>query len=213
MVQNSPSAWKNNSLRQLTLAAVVAALYVVLTLPFAAFSYGPLQMRLSETLTVLPAMFPATAPGLWVGCFIANFLNPDNLGPIDIFVGSAVTLIAGLATANIAQPFRREVLERLYQAHIAKTAEERDSALRSRQKGINLNLLLALLPPVLLNALVVGYYVARLTFGGGGESLTYYTLFTMASIFASQAIIIYLVGLPLLLYLVRNRRVLNMLGK
>lgn len=211
MAANSPSVWKKSSLQHLTLAAVIAALYVVLTLPFAAFAFGPLQLRLSEALTVLPALFPFTAPGLFVGCFIANFLNPDNLGPIDLFVGSAVTLIAALATAQIAQPYRRDVQERLKQMTSRGTAPIGKELLRGDRKVISLSLLLSLLPPVLLNAIIVGFYVARLTYSGGGQSLTHYTLFTMASFTASQALVIYLIGLPLLFYLCRQRRILNFL--
>ena len=76
-------------------SGVIAALYVVLTLPMAQFAYGPIQFRLAEVLTVLPAFSFGGIPGITIGCFLANLLNPGNLGPIDIFGGTIATLIAG----------------------------------------------------------------------------------------------------------------------
>jgi len=61
--------------------------------------YGQLQIRFSEALTVLPYLFPATVPGLFVGCLIANLLSPYGL--VDIVCGSAATLIAALWTARV----------------------------------------------------------------------------------------------------------------
>lgn len=54
-------------------AALIAALYFVLTAFLPAISYGPLQIRISEALTLLPALMPVSATiGLFVGCFLAN---------------------------------------------------------------------------------------------------------------------------------------------
>lgn len=88
-------------IRQLTLAAAVAALYAVLSYFAGIFgvAYGPIQCRFSEALCVLPFLFPGTAPGLFVGCLIANLLSP--YGPIDIICGSAATLIAAFWTAHV----------------------------------------------------------------------------------------------------------------
>ena len=55
--------------------AIIAALYVVITFVFAPISFGPLQIRISEILTVLPFFSPAAVPGLFVGCLIANVLG------------------------------------------------------------------------------------------------------------------------------------------
>ncbi len=50
-------------------AAVIAALYAAVTLLLAPFAYGPvMQVRVSEALTVLPALTPAAIPGLFIGC-------------------------------------------------------------------------------------------------------------------------------------------------
>ena len=90
---------RTSTTRDLTLAAVVAALYAALTLLFPGQSYGYTQLRLSEALTVLPFLFPATAPGLAVGCLIANLLSP--YGPIDVICGTAATAIAAFLTAKM----------------------------------------------------------------------------------------------------------------
>jgi len=80
--------------KELTLAAVVAALYAALTMALPAFS--PIQLRVSEALTVLPFLFPVTAPGLTVGCLVANLLSP--YGPVDVVCGTAATAIAAFLT-------------------------------------------------------------------------------------------------------------------
>ena len=90
-----------NSTKKLVLSAVVAALYAALSYFSGIFglAYGPFQCRLSEALCVLPFLFPWTAPGLFVGCLIANLLSP--YGPVDIICGSLATLIAAFATAKM----------------------------------------------------------------------------------------------------------------
>jgi uncharacterized membrane protein len=88
---------------QITQAAVVTAAYVLLTLPFAQFAFGPIQFRLAEAMTVLPVLFPAAVPGLFLGWLLSNLFNPNSLGPIDIVFGSLATLAAALATWRIAR--------------------------------------------------------------------------------------------------------------
>ncbi|MCT4621035.1 MAG: QueT transporter family protein [Marinisporobacter sp.] len=73
-------------------AALIGAIYVVFTILFAPYSYGPIQVRISEALTVLPMFTPAAIPGLYVGCIVANIYGGG--GMIDIVFGSLATLIA-----------------------------------------------------------------------------------------------------------------------
>ncbi|MGE5632678.1 MAG: QueT transporter family protein [Caulobacteraceae bacterium] len=73
-------------------AAFIAAVYAVLTIAFAPLSYGQVQIRFSEALTILPFFTSAAIPGLAVGCLIANILGPG--GVIDIVFGTLATLIA-----------------------------------------------------------------------------------------------------------------------
>lgn len=87
------------STRDLTLAAVIAAAYAALTMLFPGASYGYTQLRLSEALTVLPFLFPAAAPGLAVGCLIANLLSPYGL--IDVVCGTAASALAAFLTMKM----------------------------------------------------------------------------------------------------------------
>ena len=71
-------------------AAVIAALYAVLTLLLAPVSFGIVQVRLSEVLCILSLFTPAAVPGLTAGCFIANFIGGSGLA--DAVLGSLATL-------------------------------------------------------------------------------------------------------------------------
>ena len=77
-------------------AAVIAALYVVLTYVFSAFASGVIQVRVSEALTILPAFTPAAIPGLVIGCLLSNTLTGCVL--LDIIFGSVATLIGELGS-------------------------------------------------------------------------------------------------------------------
>jgi uncharacterized membrane protein len=71
----------------------------VLTIILAPISYGAVQVRISEVLTLLPFYLGGwSAIGLWIGCMIANTFG--GLGLIDIIGGSLLTLIAGLLSAR-----------------------------------------------------------------------------------------------------------------
>lgn len=89
------------SVRDLTLAAVVAALYAVLGYfgDLFGLTFGAVQIRFAEALTVLPFLFPATAPGLAIGCLLTNLLSP--YGPVDIIFGTLATAIAAGLTMKM----------------------------------------------------------------------------------------------------------------
>ena len=72
-------------------AAVIGTLYALLTLILSPFSYGVMQVRFSEALTVLALYTPAAIPGLTVGCFFANFLGSNGI--VDAVIGSLATLL------------------------------------------------------------------------------------------------------------------------
>ena len=86
-------------MRSLAVSGLVAAVYAVVTLLFAPISYGQIQVRISEALTVLPYIMPQAVPGLFIGCFIANFIG--GFGVLDVILGSSATLIAALLTARM----------------------------------------------------------------------------------------------------------------
>lgn len=98
--------------------AAIAAIYFAITIAFAPFSYGPVQIRVSEALTVLPFFMPLSVPGLFIGCLIANIYG--GYGLLDIVFGSLATLLAAYLTRKMP------------------------------------HWLLAPLPPVLVNAVVIG---------------------------------------------------------
>lgn len=89
----------------LTVAAVIAALYAVLGYFGSVFSltFGPVQIRFAEALTVLPFLFPAAAPGLAIGCLITNLVSP--YGVLDMAVGTLATALAAWMTARVKKPW------------------------------------------------------------------------------------------------------------
>lgn len=80
----------------ITQGALIAALYVVLTLLSNVFGLasGVIQFRLSEALCVLAAFTPAAIPGLAVGCFVSNMLTGCMIW--DVILGSIATLIGAV---------------------------------------------------------------------------------------------------------------------
>lgn len=84
------------NVRSIAGAAVIGALYAVLTIALAPISYGAVQFRLSEALCVLPYFLPSSVWGLFVGCAVANLITGNVL---DIVFGSLATLLAALCTA------------------------------------------------------------------------------------------------------------------
>lgn len=88
----------NKKIRYLTEAAIVAALYVVLTLFSKPLTFGFVEVRFSEALCVLPFLMPNSVWGLFIGCFIANIFNGSI---IDILVGSLATLIGAYLASKI----------------------------------------------------------------------------------------------------------------
>lgn len=79
-------------------AALIAAVYVVLTYFISAFhlASGAIQVRISEALTILPYFTPAAIPGLWIGCFLSNLIT--GCMPLDVLFGSLATLIGAVGT-------------------------------------------------------------------------------------------------------------------
>ena len=88
-----------NKTRYMTYAAVIAALYVVLTYLSALFGLSGqnlVQVRLSEALCILPYFTPAAVPGVTVGCLVANLSTGAHA--LDILFGTLATLLGALGT-------------------------------------------------------------------------------------------------------------------
>lgn len=108
-------------------AAAVAALYIVLTMFMPALTYGPLQFRIGEALTVLPIIFPETVVGITAGCLIANVFSPYMW--YDMLFGTLATLAAALLTCLIG--------------------------IKMKKKNIWIRGLAGAVPPIVLNALIL----------------------------------------------------------
>ena len=143
---------------------MIAAIYVVLNIIFASISYGPVQVRIAEALTVLPFIDPSAIIGLFVGCILANILGP--VGMVDIIGGSFCTLVAAYLTSKTKNPK------------------------------------LAPLPPVLINAFGVSIYLHLLF------DLPYWI--TVLYIGIGEVIACYILGYPLLILLIKNKKRLGL---
>ncbi len=82
-----------------TQAAIIAALYVVLIVVFKPISYGVIQVRFAEILTVLPFFTPAAIPGVTIGCLLSGILTGASIP--DIIFGSMATLIGAIVSYRI----------------------------------------------------------------------------------------------------------------
>ena len=83
----------------LTEAAVIAAIYTVLVLAFQPISFGPIQFRIAEALTILPYFTPAAIPGVTIGCFLSAILSGADI--LDMVFGSLATLIAAILSYQL----------------------------------------------------------------------------------------------------------------
>lgn len=179
----------HHSLITLAQGAVFAALYFIAAMLTAPIAFGIIQFRISEALTALPILFPGAVPGVFVGCFLSNLLNPLNLGVIDIVCGSLATGGAAVATYFLGKAYRR----RLFSVVRGDKAARPPSMFQR---------LYPLAPPVVLNALVVGLYLPYLL--QEGTVTLGVVLLSMLSIFVSQTVAVYGLGLPFLMALERT---------
>jgi len=111
---------KGMSVKFITQAAVIAAIYVVLVVIFNYISFGPVQFRIAEALTILPYFTPAAIPGLFVGCIIANILGGAIVW--DVVFGS----IATLKSINGLHQFHQLLLtQSLYHSYLSLLTAQR----------------------------------------------------------------------------------------
>ena len=157
---------RNHQIRKLTQNALIASCYTVLSLVLAPISFGVAQIRVAEALTLLPAISPRSIWGVTLGCALTNFIGmtmgANLLGFADVFIGAFATLIAALLTIKLR---------------------------KYRFKGIPV---LASIPPILVNAVIIG---AELCFvmTGGFEMMP--LLGFMASIAVGQFVSCTVIGL------------------
>lgn len=147
-----------SKIRVLAVQGMLAAVYTALALLLQPISFGPLQCRISEALTVLPFLFPSTTAGLTLGCLLSNLLGGS--AALDIVAGPLATLAAGLLTARMPNKW------------------------------------LAPLPPVLVNAVVVGAVLTLTTVPLSGFLPTFWIY--AGEVGLGQLGACYVLGLPLL---------------
>ncbi|SEP09686.1 QueT transporter family protein [Propionispora vibrioides] len=138
--------------KKLMKAAVIAAIYVVLSVVFQPISYGVIQFRIAEALTVLPILYAESVWGLFVGCLLANMIG--GAGVMDVVFGSLATLAAAWLTRRFKDSKAAYVF------------------------------------PVIINAVVVGAYLAYLF------AMPYWSVF--GSVFIGEAVVIGTLGVILI---------------
>ena len=125
--------------RRLAASGLIAAMYAVLSLSLPALSFGPMQCRVSEALTVLAALMPEAIPGLAVGCLVTNLVGVGTganiAGAWDVLFGTAATLAAAL----LSYAFRAVRIGRVPW--------------------------LSLIPPIVVNAVVIGLELTLAVYG------------------------------------------------
>ena len=156
---------------KLAFAAVVGALYAILTMVLAPISYGPLQFRISEALCVLSYFTPAAAWGLFIGCAIANTLSAAGLP--DVIFGSLATLIACLGMSAVGKHMK--------------------DSLKSR--------LLACFLPVIVNAVIVGAMLSYAYIGLSPLEHPGAFAVCAGEVALGELPVMYLFGLPLMSWL------------
>ncbi len=166
---------RNPLLLRIALCGVIAALYTAASLALTPLSFGNIQLRAAEALTLLPVLFPEAILGVTLGCGLTNaigaVLGANILGPLDVLFGTAATLIAALLTRRLGGV---------------------------RFRGIPW---LAALPPVLVNALIIG---AELSFALTGSLAPLPFLIFAGEVALGQIAACFLLGLPLVAALEKN---------
>ena len=93
---NIPAEKPRFNTRSIVRSGLIAAIYVVLTLVFQPISFGAIQFRIAEALTLLPILTVDAVPGLFVGCLLANWLGGGIW--FDVVLGSIATLLAAICS-------------------------------------------------------------------------------------------------------------------
>ena len=98
---------KNSNIMSLVTAAMIAALYVVLSFAISAFGLasGAIQVRVSEALTILPYFTTAAIPGLTIGCLLFNLLS--GAAVLDVIFGTLATLIGAVVSYFIGRAAKK----------------------------------------------------------------------------------------------------------
>lgn len=159
----------------LTLAAIIAAMYATLTIATWQFSSLAIQVRLAEALCILPAFTPAAIPGLAIGCAVSNAIS-GNI--IDAVFGTLATLLAAILTHVLSKIFKG----RLFWLYPAP----------------------AVIVNAIAVPLILYYGYGFTTFGSSSGTLFVLSVYAL-SVFIGQTIVCYGVGIPLYLALKKHQ--------
>ena len=170
-------------------AAIIAALYSAVTIFVGFLSYGPVQIRFAEALTLLPLLFPEAVIGVTIGCLISNIFSPFGFMWADTVFGTLATFTAAVMTYYIGRLFKNK-----------------------EKKG---GVFLAALPPVLVNAIVIPFVIfayieadmAGINIFTSSRVLLYLLGFT--SVLIGQTIAVYGIGVPLALGIKKAMKIQN----
>ena len=134
------------SVKVLVQAAMIAAIYVILTLLANALGLANyvIQVRFSEALTILPFFTPAAVPGLFVGCILSNILT--GCLALDVIFGSLATLLGAIGTCMLGKAYRQNTESRISDIKLGRNFTVRK--------------FLAPWPPILANTLIVPFILA-----------------------------------------------------
>ncbi len=184
---------KNKKVLFLTQAAMIAALYVVLTMISNALGLAnqAIQVRFSEALTILPYFTPAAIPGLFIGCFISNIFAGGIL--IDVIFGSIATLLGALGTYGL----RKYVHGNGNKTNNVPTVKNNPQP-QSKQRRHNPQKVILTFPPIIANTIIVPLV---LKYGYGNPAL----LFNALTVGIGEIISCGILGL-LLLHVLEKRR-------
>ncbi len=99
---------KLQSSKNVAKAGIIASVYVALTLALYPISFGAFQLRISESLTLLPLVFPESVIGLTIGCLISNFFGN---GVLDIVFGTLATFLSAILTRLATKKIKSDILK------------------------------------------------------------------------------------------------------
>ncbi len=174
----APQQWRQPAV--LAQAAIIAALYVVLTFVFLPISFGMVQFRIAELLMLLCAFLPGATPGVILGCLLANILG--QVGMVDIVFGTLATALAAIVTAALAQ--------RLSLGARGTVPGTVSSASQKFQWAY----LLLPLPTVISNALIVGTYLPLIL--TDVQFTVPVWLLSMLTVGLGEVGVLYILGIP-----------------
>lgn len=161
--------------RSIAFCGLIAAVYTVICLATPLLSYGVVQVRVAEALTLLPVLSPVAIGGVTLGCAVSNLVGwisgANPIGYLDTFFGTAATLIAAILSYKLR--------------HI-------------RTKGVPV---LSALAPVVINGLIIG---AELSILEAGAIRLPFLLINGAYVALGQAVACFALGLPMIVAMERK---------